>query len=333
MSSQTETLLWNQPAWRAEAESWLLAGLDRRGLRPQGSIEQPHVRPWSTVLRVATTAGPVYFKAVTPPLAQEAGLTAWLAQRRPDCIPTVLGSDPARGWLLLADCGQRLREVLKANPDLSHWKDILPRYAALQIELAGDGNTLRELGVLDRSDAAISKLYESLISDPLAHAGAPEARLTPAEHARLAALTPTVNAEYHVLASEAVPLSLNHGDFHDGNIFLSPSGYIFFDWGDASLSHPFFSLRTAWVSLENTFGLEPGAPEFAALLDAYLEPWQRFASHTELLRLAARAARLAPLLAALAWQRALSAAPAAYQADYHYAIPRLLHEFLEGLEK
>jgi hypothetical protein len=47
-------------------------------------------RPWSVVLRVPTTAGACYGKAVAPALAHEVALTAALARWRPDCLPAVL---------------------------------------------------------------------------------------------------------------------------------------------------------------------------------------------------------------------------------------------------
>jgi hypothetical protein len=54
---------WVDPAWRAEADSWAEAQLDEIGLARTGVIEQQHVRPWATALRIPTTGGVVWFKA------------------------------------------------------------------------------------------------------------------------------------------------------------------------------------------------------------------------------------------------------------------------------
>jgi aminoglycoside phosphotransferase (APT) family kinase protein len=45
-------------------------------------------------------------------------------------------------------------------------------------------------------------------------------------------------AEYHI------PATLEHGDFHSGNIMVTDEGLRFFDWTDGSVAHPFFSMLT-----------------------------------------------------------------------------------------
>src|SRR3954454_12672731 len=78
MSAPQDKLPWTQPGWREQAEAWVHAELTRRGIRVDGEIEQPHLRPWSTVLRVPTSAGDYFFKATSPLLAHEPALTQWL---------------------------------------------------------------------------------------------------------------------------------------------------------------------------------------------------------------------------------------------------------------
>jgi hypothetical protein len=283
------------------------------------------------VARVPTAAGPVYFKAVAPALAYEAGLTRRLAELRPDCTQQVLAADPARDWLLLGDGGARLRETLRSEgPHLRRWLDLLPRYAGLQLELAGRVPELRSLGVPDRSPEALPKLLDGLLTEIASlnidlPDGLPSAAL-----ARLRTLGPLLTEGCAELLCYAVPISLHHGDFHDSNIFLRGENYIFLDWGDSSLAHPFFSLRGVFVSVENTFGLPEGAPEFERLRDAYLEPWTRFETPARLRAAFGLAMRFSPLCSALSWQLALSAVPpsAPERAEYAHAIPSLLQEFL-----
>ncbi len=93
---------WEDPAWVATAHGWIADRLGELGLIRTGEIEQPHVRDWSTAMRVPTDAGDVWFKANTEVLAFEAGLVALLAGRRPDVVPPLLAADPASGWMLMA---------------------------------------------------------------------------------------------------------------------------------------------------------------------------------------------------------------------------------------
>ena len=54
---------WLDATWRTAALSWVTARLDEHGRSVVGDVEQPHVYPWSTVFRVPTADGPVWFKA------------------------------------------------------------------------------------------------------------------------------------------------------------------------------------------------------------------------------------------------------------------------------
>ncbi len=49
------TATWSSPQWRDEAVSWLDGQLAAVGIDRTGDVEQPHLRPWATVLRVPTT--------------------------------------------------------------------------------------------------------------------------------------------------------------------------------------------------------------------------------------------------------------------------------------
>ena len=65
---------WADPAWRSEILSWASAHLEAAGHRVIGAIEQPHIRPWSTVFRIPTDAGAFWCKAAGPGPRHEAAL-------------------------------------------------------------------------------------------------------------------------------------------------------------------------------------------------------------------------------------------------------------------
>jgi hypothetical protein len=83
--------------------------LGERGPARSGDVSQPHVRPWATVLRIPTGAGPVWFTAST--FAYEAGIVSLLAARRPEVVPPVPAADQVTGWMLMAGGGEPLRTV------------------------------------------------------------------------------------------------------------------------------------------------------------------------------------------------------------------------------
>src|SRR5947209_7244552 len=112
MANNDADLPWTQPEWLAQARVCIHGELERDSLSINGPIEQPHIRPCATVLGVPTTAGAVYFKATAPMVAHEVALTAAMARWHTHCTVPVVSADVERRWLLLADGGTRLREVI-----------------------------------------------------------------------------------------------------------------------------------------------------------------------------------------------------------------------------
>ena len=249
---------WTDPRWLAEAHAWIRARAD-----VSGPIEQPHVVPWSTVLRAPTPDGPVWFKANDPSMAHEARVTALLAERRPDAVPTLLAADTERGWMLLADGGDRLRDVVERERDLSRWLDVLPLYAGLQIDLAPHVDELLALGVPDRRLDVLPAQA--------------------AEVDELRADLPRIEELCRRLAAYAVPETIQHDDLHDGQVFLRYGRPLVSDWGDAVVSHPFLSMAVtleggiAW-GVDDVQDSEPLGPYRAA----YLEPFERYAPRADL---------------------------------------------------
>jgi hypothetical protein len=334
---------WQQPGWREQASEWISSQLQQLQLKPEGLPEPIHIRAWSMVLRVPTRHGPLYFKAVAPALVHEAALTFALGNWFPHCVLTPLAVEPVQGWLLLPDGGARLRDALRSEQSHYRWLDILPAYAQLQIELTDCTAKLLALGAPDRRLAVLPGLYADLLQNHAAlRIDQPEG-IARDEYDKLLQITPAVARRCAHLAAYGLPESLHHGDFHDGNIFLQPMGFYIFDWGDCSLAHPFFSLRTVFVSLEISLGWDtaesypgpeshPGRMPYAQLLDAYLAPWTHFAPLSELQSAYALSQPLSTLCSAFSWQRALSAVPETARADFDYVIPALMKEFLTAWE-
>lgn len=328
MSEQPISPLWAQADWFAQVHSWITAALDRQQIQVNGPITQPHIRPWSTVLHVPTSAGAYYFKATAPRLHHEPALSTLLARQYPDDTLPVLASDPGQGWLLMPEGGTRLREIIRMDRDVRHWEVLLPRYAELQIGLAQQLPELLELNMPDRRIAQLPSLYQQLLSDTEALWIDQPDGLTSAQVQRLHQLVPHVSDICAQLAAYQIPDSLHHGDLHDGNIFAAGGGYRLFDWGDSSLSHPFFSLRTVFVSVENSLDLPIGAPEFTRLRDAYLEPWTRFETAERLLKAMQISEPLSSICSALSWHWIVSSLPEHLKREYAVPVPGLLDEFL-----
>ena len=239
-----------------------------------------------------------------------------------------MAADSERGWLLLSDSGRQLRETIQTEADIQHWLKLLPAYAELQIELAHHLDGLLGLGVPDRRLPRLPVYFKALLTNsPILALGRPGG-LSSTEHRRLRGYFSLLNRLCDRLADYGVPASLDHGDFHDGNIFVQGDRYLLLDWGDSSVTHPFLSLRSTFVSLENTFGLSENSPWFPQLRDGYLEPWTSFETRDRLIAAFDLSQRIAPVTAALRWLPALSNLAEPADSEYGSAIPSLLQEFL-----
>jgi hypothetical protein len=244
-------------------------------------------RPWSTVLRVPLAGGAAWFKACGAVQAFEPRLSAELFQRSPDRVGEVLAYDEQRGWLLLADAGVRI-DVLGNPPEV--WAEVLPAYAVLQRGEAVHAGDHIAHGVPSLAPSTLPSRYTEMLERRLP--------LEPDELARLRTFSPRFEQLCSELAAGGLPATVQHDDLHMGSVYHLGGRFRVLDWGDSSISHPFFSLVVTFRFLEERTGLHRDDAWFAWLRDAYLEPWGN--DLDELFDLAVRVGRFAH---AIAWTR------------------------------
>jgi hypothetical protein len=231
-------------------------------VQPTGPIEVQRVRPWGTVLRVPVAHGAAWFKACNSVQAFEPRLSAELSGRWSDRVGEVLAYDEPSAWLLLADAGRALREL--GNPPEA-WLDVLPLSAELQrgeVVYAED-HVANHVPLLPISTLPVR--YANLLDQDLP--------LEAEELGRLAGLLPRFEELCRELGGSGLPLTVQHDDLHMGSVYERDNCFRVLDWGDTSISHPFFSLVVTFRFLEERTGLDPHDQWFARLRDAYLEPW------------------------------------------------------------
>lgn len=196
-------------------------------------------------MRVPTSRGVVWFKAARPAFAHEAGVLEVLRPLAPDLLPEVIAST-GKGWLLLADAGETARE----HP--IDWRSMLHDYAALQRASAAHIPALLAAGAYDNRPAGVVERARALMRYlPTELAAAVETRL------------PHVAERMERLAASRLPVTVDHGDLHDGNVFTVRGRVRILDWGDSAVAHPLFTLSVAdaeeipWT-LEGWGGYAPG---------------------------------------------------------------------------
>jgi hypothetical protein len=276
------TPAWTRPGWYAEALPWIdeqlaAAGTPRTGLPSQ-------VRSWglSNVLRLPTSKGDVYFKALAhsstirparadaPPLlfAHEPVLLQKLSEARPGEVPAPLAIDEERAWMLLPDLGP----ALAREPEVSLWIESLRGHARLQRSFADQPERLLSFTCVDRRlwvlDGEIDRLFGP---------NAATERLEPAERAKLPRRADQLRDAIAELSAIGVPETLLHGDLHPRNLAVRDGKVLAFDWTDAAVSHPFLDLVT-FVEKRSPLSTDP------RVKDAYLAEWAAYASPEALRR-------------------------------------------------
>jgi aminoglycoside/choline kinase family phosphotransferase len=308
-----------------QRNDWLAGHLAARG-ETFVRAEQVRDNPAGAVFAIDTDRGRCYLKTCAGPSAHEPALSAALAAWFPQDVPAVLAVDPAQGWLLLDDAGPTLRERIRAGDDRARSVEMVRRFAALQRNAAARVDDLLALGVPDRRLSRLPELFESLLEDRAAlHIGREEG-VSEHDFARLQAFGPTLRALCDRLAALGLPDTIQHDDFHSGNVAVRDDDYRLFDWGESFVGPPLGSLLIAlrdakWI-------LEHDDALLDAMREAYLAAWSDFAPVERLDEAAAISFRLAALGRALSWWSVLQYADDAYRAENWDAVPYWLLTFL-----
>ncbi len=300
---------WAQQGWLAEATEWIESSLRDIDRRPTGPVEQVRTWPLSAVLRVPTESGLVYFKATstTPLFVDEGRVLQGLAQLFRREVPRPLAVDSPRRWMLLDDVGSSIGW----DAPVEERESVLRVFGFMQVASSGDLDALIAMGCVDRRTAWLARETSSLIADDEVLAGLHENEI-----ARLRSLEALLVALCHRLAEGPVPDALVHGDLHLDNVARVGGSYVFFDWSDACVAHPFLDLID--IHREE----DPDVRE--RLRDAYLSVWADYASSKELLALWEASAPLASLNQAISYRHIYASIESGSAQNLEWALPHWL---------
>jgi Phosphotransferase enzyme family len=285
--------LWAYEGWYWNAHAWIVPRMMERQLALLALPEQ--LRTWvvSSLLRIKTTEGNYYLKASNPHYGNEAVITQLLVQHFPANLPRIGEFNLEQNALLMLDMGNTLLEEIE---DISLWEEALRQYARLQLESQNLVADLIAIGCKDRRFEALEKQIENLFQDKSGLQLGVEGGLSEEEYKRLQNLLPIIKAKLAELQTYNLPYTLEHGDFHDRNFMIQNEKIIFFDWSDANVGHPFFSLYF-FIDYGNPFGAESDLSDWKERFrDAYLSVWSDYGTKEHLNQAFEIIRQLSPLL-------------------------------------
>jgi Phosphotransferase enzyme family len=301
--------VWASAEWREAATSWLDEQLASHGISRSGEVEQPHLRPWATVLSAPTTAGRVWLKALGPATAFESGLYELLQRTAPERVLTPVAVEAARGWILLPDGGPPLADRVAGTDLVDALAAVLRRFGELQRDFVPEVEAALTLGVADmRPQVMPSRLDEALetVGRSLAGQGTGDREIL----REVASRRETYRSWCERLATTPGGASLDHNDLHPWNMLVpdldQPDEVRFYDWGDAVIAHPFACMLVPLGWAQTRLATDLYAPDVLRIRDAYLEPFGDLAPHSELVEALELACRVGKVARALTWARAVA---------------------------
>ncbi|QZY28914.1 aminoglycoside phosphotransferase family protein [Nocardioides coralli] len=266
---------WFRPGWYDAVEAWVDAALDRAGRRRTGVMRL--VRTWSlsTVLRIPTSDGELWFKAPCDLFRAEGAIHRAIGRHFPDDVPVLVAVDEERGWLLMEEMGGATEgsRAEGAGPALA------TRWAEVQIASLRMLDDLRAAGGLVRDAEVMVRDFRTVLDAATDLPG-----LAPDELVAILDVADEAAAMVRELWACGIPDTLAHGDLHVGNVAWDGTALRVYDLTDACISHPF--LDGCHLAL-----FDDRHPPDHELIDAFVAPWRAAFPHARV----DDAIRLAPV--------------------------------------
>jgi hypothetical protein len=315
---------WESRAWRDEVLEWGMRALDRHGLALR-AWTQPHVRPWSTVLRLETDRDPLWLKAPGDGCRYEVGLLRLFAELDAPATPRPLAVDEGLGLALIPDGGPTMRAAHDGRSSIDATITYLVEYARLQRSLEPHVDALIGTGAADLRPSRLPDVYAATV-DRLSAEREP-GRLSPDDAARLRAVAPAYADACAELAGSGIAASINHDDLHDNNVLAD--GPVVIDWGDSCVGHPFGTMLVTLNSVLMHHELTPDDPALLRIVDAYTEAWTDVADRATLRRQVQLCQRVGPLTRSLSYRQACTNVDDAAWQEHASSMPEWLLEVFE----
>ncbi len=147
---------------------------------------------------------------------------------------------------------------------------------------------------------------------------------------RFHATAAQLKAMCHELAVCGVPQTLVHGDFHSQNVVVTDKRYIYFDWSDGAIAHPFFDAVLFLQEIEKKL---PDVPDVRVrLCNVYLEPWTVYMPKERLISVFERSQPLAALYHAIIYHEITRNLEAEARWEMEGAVPFYLKSLLTQIK-
>ncbi|WP_133405328.1 phosphotransferase [Parashewanella tropica] len=252
--------VWDNNGWLEQVNDWVTKQLNILGINSTGGL-QP-VSGWGLghVLKQPAEQGDVYFKATAklPLFSNEAVLSQYLHSINMP-TPEVLAIEETHQYQLTKDFGCGLAEDSPA----AIWAGAFEQFAQLQLKSMSYLKDFSKHGCLHRPISGVVAQLQYLIKHPELPSLL-DSEILLATEKTIAKLSHNIDELSQLEIGEA----LVHGDLHIENVAMNDDQYLFFDWSDACISHPF---------IDGTYLYRmPDSQDKTQIINAYLKPWKQY---------------------------------------------------------
>jgi hypothetical protein len=239
---------------------------------------------WSSILLARTSSGKFFFKASYRKPPYEAVAVDELSRDWPNHVPRLVGVDRGRNWMIMHDFGEtRLNEL-----DDGYRRRAVRTFARLQEASSGLAEKWRGLGCNAAGPPGMIPDLERLLGETAILRCGPDA-LSDDEIESLIGAVPVLADRCVRLSDSSIPVTIHNEDFRSDNVVWHDNSFIFFDWSNTAVTHPFFSMNYFLNRMKRPDGTSSlrwkvllEDPARQALRDAYLEAWHDYAGMDEL---------------------------------------------------
>ncbi|WP_371189526.1 phosphotransferase [Thalassotalea maritima] len=252
------SLQWDSPEWIESAQTWVNENLKQRGVEPVGNLTKVSGWALGQIFKQNTKDGFYFFKATAflPLFSNESLLCLKLAELTPEYVPNTICCSESEQWMISRDFGGGLPE----GADITLWVEAFKTFAQLQKLSFNHINELIENGCLQREIHDIPKQLDEILSDNGIVRHLPEQFKIKRRE-----IIFKVKQSVEALAKFNIPNTLVHGDLHIENIAKIGDRFLFFDWSDACISHPF---------IDGTYIFRmPEGKDKDIIVNTYLSQW------------------------------------------------------------
>lgn len=309
-----------------DVQSWAKKTLTSLGYEIQDEPQIIRGVPWSCVHCFSTSKGRVFLKHMDAEFALEPVVLKYLHDNVTQNVTSVIASNEQLLCFLMKDSGEPLRPILKTGFRQELFSRALMLCADIQIACIPHVKKLIALGVNDWRLDKIPDLYHEFLNqkEMLKADGLTESEIKTLHH-----LIPTMRSLCQALKAYNIPESIEHCDFHDNNVLIKGDTLTINDWGDACISHPFFSCVSALESAKRNHNLQED-DLYANILSTYLDQWQSYGSKNELLEALALARKIRYFMFALNFSRVKSCPGIEKYPEFRGYIAGALRDFINA---